>query len=214
MLRADEKFEHSRPPATVCIALAFRPAALRSAHARARATLHSSFALPPPVPNSGPRDTHSPFTNDESRVTHHVPEGGTLNRPRTHVTHRKQTTEHMQGRNFPVHFLFLFSPRFSRVVRTVPLGGPHTLRVLGWLSGFPETLCDLRRLPGTVNRVETYLSQRKQTPAHGSTRNVPAHRKFRLAFAFSRCACPIRIRLHWPRRCRKIAGAPWFNAND
>jgi hypothetical protein len=40
-------------------------------------------------------------------------------------------------------------------------------------------------LPETVNRVETHLSNRKQTAAHRSTRDVPAHGKLRLSFAFS-----------------------------
>jgi hypothetical protein len=38
-------------------------------------------------------------------------------------------------------------------------------------------------LPGTVNRVKTPLSHRKQTTAHPLTRNVPAHRSFRRGFA-------------------------------
>ena len=46
------------------------------------------------------------LTGHDSQVTSHVGRGGTVNRPRTHVTHRKQTTGHHQGRNFPVHFLF------------------------------------------------------------------------------------------------------------
>ncbi len=38
-------------------------------------------------------------------------------------------------------------------------------------------------LPETVTRVETNLTHRKQTTAHRSTRNVPAHGNFRSAFA-------------------------------
>jgi hypothetical protein len=38
-------------------------------------------------------------------------------------------------------------------------------------------------LPGTVTRVETRLSHRKQTTGHASTRNVPAHGFFRQTFA-------------------------------
>jgi len=32
--------------------------------------------------------------------------GGTVNRPHTHVSYRKHTVGHTQGRNFPVHFQF------------------------------------------------------------------------------------------------------------
>jgi len=104
------------------------------------------------------RAKSSPFssTNYRLRLTNHVSKfrgpgcaprtgvvrGGTVNRPRAHVTHRKQTAGHMQGRNFPVHFLFLFSARFLIVVRA-------------FLRGVPETLRVLARLPGTVVRVET-----------------------------------------------------------
>jgi len=92
-------------------------------------------------------------TNHDSRVTYHFERGGTVNRPRTHVTHRKQTTGHTQGRNFPVHFLFRFSARFSRVFRASLSGVPETVRVLGWLSGVPETVRVLGRLPGTSPRI-------------------------------------------------------------
>jgi hypothetical protein len=49
------------------------------------------------------------FTRAKSSLfvrLHSVARGGTVNRPRTHVTRRKQTPGHDQGRNFPVHFLF------------------------------------------------------------------------------------------------------------
>jgi hypothetical protein len=39
------------------------------------------------------------------------------------------------------------------------------------------------RLPETVNRVETHATHRKQTTAHTSTRDVPAHDFFRQSFA-------------------------------
>ncbi len=35
--------------------------------------------------------------------------GGTVNRPCTHVSHRKQTAEHKQGRNVPVHAFSRYS---------------------------------------------------------------------------------------------------------
>lgn len=45
-------------------------------------------------------------------------------------------------------------------------------------------------LPGTVNRVETPISRRKQTTGHTSTRNVPSHRNFRQNLAsVTRTAC-------------------------
>jgi len=54
------------------------------------------------------RAKSSPFalTGHDSHVTSHVGRGGTVNRACTDVSHTKQTTEHLQGRNFPVHFLF------------------------------------------------------------------------------------------------------------
>ena len=152
---------------------------------------------------------HRPsFTNRNSRVTNHATGGGTVNRPRTHVSCRKQTTGHMQGRNFPVHFLFPFSARFlSRILRTgrpfLP-GVPETLCVLGWLAGVPETLRVLGWLPETVTRVEPHLSHRKQTTAHASTRNVPAHGYFRVLFArvhaFARRAASATRKKQIPRR--------------
>jgi hypothetical protein len=73
------------------------------------------------------------------------------------------------GRNLPVHFLPRFSPRNLRAGQPILPGVPETLCVSGWL-------------PDTVNRVETHLSHRKQTTAHASTRNVPAHDYFRVLF--------------------------------
>jgi len=57
-----------------------------------------------------------PPTSHDSRVTNHALRGGTVNRPCTHVSHRKQTIAHMQGRNFPVHFLFLIFGQNSVVL--------------------------------------------------------------------------------------------------
>jgi hypothetical protein len=121
-------------------------------------------------PRRSTRAKFSPFsvhylrlTTHQSRVTNHVFEGGTVNRPRTHVNHRKLTIAHMQGRNSPVHFLLPFSARFLSALRA--------------------------NLPDTLNRVETHLSHRKQTTAHASTRNVPAHRVFHQIFA---CCTPTR----------------------
>jgi len=115
------------------------------------------------------------LTTHHSRVTYRLGRGGTVNRPRTHVSHRKQTTEHMQGRNFPVHFLF-------PIFRQNPIA--LTLRRLAGRSLNSARRPTRSRLitrhlpfvPGTVTRVETHLSHRKQTTAHASTRNVPAHR--------------------------------------
>jgi len=61
------------------------------------------------LPRRFTRAMSSPFasTTHHLRLTTHVIWGGTVNRACTHVTHTKQTTEHLQGRNFPVHFLFL-----------------------------------------------------------------------------------------------------------
>jgi len=118
------------------------------------------------VIRAGRRANGEPPAGHQSVLTNYYSQplwGGTVNRPCIHVTHRKQTTGHMQGRNFPVHFLFRFSARFSSVVRPFLSGVRKTLRDLGWW------------LPGTVTRVETHLTRRKQTPAHASTRNVAAH---------------------------------------
>jgi hypothetical protein len=49
-----------------------------------------------------------PLTNHDSRVTNHVLKGGTLNRPSTRVTLRKQTVGHHQGRNIASHCLAPF----------------------------------------------------------------------------------------------------------
>lgn len=57
-----------------------------------------------------------PVTNHESRVTNHVSKGGTVNRPLTRVSHRKQQLDTDQGRNFPSHFKYplLPSPRLRQ----------------------------------------------------------------------------------------------------
>jgi len=57
------------------------------------------------TPQTGARSFRA-MPEHDLRVTNHCQGGGTVNRPRAHVSYRKQTTEHMQGRNFPVHFLF------------------------------------------------------------------------------------------------------------
>ena len=133
---------------------------------RSRVPASGPHGLSARVIRAGRRANGEPPAGHHSLLTTYNSQplwGGTVNRPRTHVTHRKQTTGHMQGRNFPVHFLFRFSARFSSVVRPFLSGVRKPLRDLGWW------------LPETVTRVETHLTRRKQTPAHASTRNVPAH---------------------------------------
>jgi len=133
--------------------------------------------------------------------------GGTVNRPCAHVSHRKQTTAHMQGRNFPVHFLFRFARRFaapsavfrggvgagipvryldsSKVHRALDAGARklHAVPEHQSPTNHYSPLTNHAFLPGTVNRVETHLSHRKQTIGHTSTRNVPVHGCFRVLFA-------------------------------
>ena len=54
------------------------------------------------------------LTSHQSRITNHVMlKGGTVNRPSARLSDRKQKTGHMQGRNFPVHFLFCIFARES-----------------------------------------------------------------------------------------------------
>jgi len=96
------------------------------------------------------RAKSSPFV-----CCHGVAQGGTVNRPCTHVTYRKQNSGHHQGRNFPVQLLSQFSAHISRALRAF--------------------------LPGTVTRVETRLTRTKQTIDHTSTRNVPAHTSARIS---------------------------------
>jgi hypothetical protein len=107
------------------------------------------------------RAKFSPFTLHQplltTHITNHAFRGGTVSRPRTHLSHRKQTIGHMQRRNFPVQFLSPVSPRFLSAGLTF--------------------------LPGTVNRVEAHASYTKQTMGHAATRNVPAHHSFRRYFA-------------------------------
>ena len=152
----------------------------------------------------------------KSVLRNSVSKGGTVNRPRTHVSHRKQTIAHVQGRNFPVHFLFQISRQNPMAPALCSLGGrsfssvimnrgeaPHLSRCsiransslfsasyrspvaprCRVLPGVPKTLRVVGWLPGTVTRVETHLSRRKQTTGHASTRNVPEHRYFRILFA-------------------------------
>jgi hypothetical protein len=80
-------------------------------------------------------------------------------------------------------------------------------------SHSPLVASHLPFLPETVNRVETHLSPRKQTTAHPSTRNIPAHAKLREIFARSlrlermkRSAARVRARLQ-PCRNRRKANA-------
>ena len=166
----------------------------------------------------------SPFIRPSS-----LDRGGTLNRACTHVSPRKQTKAHMQGRNFPVHFLFLIFGQNTIALALRSLGGRSFSSVIKnhgeathlsrWvtrathlsstthqslvtnhrhLPGVPETLRVLGWLPETVIRVETHLSYRKQTTAHASTRNVPAHGYFRVLFA--------RVPAFARRARRQIAG--------
>jgi len=125
---------------------------------------------------------HPAVTTHQLLLTTHCSRGGTLNRPRAHVSHRKQTTGHMQGRNFPVHFLFSIFGQ-NPIALALRRSTRRSLNSARRPSHSPRITRRLPFLPGTVTRVETHLSHRKQTPGHASTRNVPAHAIFRLAFS-------------------------------
>jgi hypothetical protein len=70
-------------------------------------------------------------------------------------------------------------------------GVPGALCATGWqnLPGVPKTPRVLAWLPGTVIRVETHATLRKQTAAHASTRN--------LANAVARREFEFRSTTHW-----------------
>ena len=66
---------------------------------------------------------------------------------------------------------------------------------LSFLLRAPRTFFVVRCLPGTVNRVATGVSYRKQSLGTNSTRNVPAHAKRLLSRSLRLCrpamvACP------------------------
>jgi len=191
MLRANEKLDRSRPPATVYVALAFRPAAfpLRTAltvslrHVGSSRCARNFRKLVYPETRWREPRRHqricigqrffagrssssvittratarflsrwftramyspSPLTNHVSRLTNHAPrgrgpqrapragvvKGGTVNRPRAYVSCRKQTTAHMQGRNFPVHFLFPIFGRNPIALALRSLGGRSSSSVV------------------------------------------------------------------------------------
>lgn len=76
----------------------------------------------------------------------------------------------------------------------------HILAEILHFTNHHPPLINHELLPGTVNRVETPISRRKQTTGHTSTRNVPSHRNFHLNFA-----SVTRTRLHFSRRREKRA---------
>ncbi len=82
--------------------------------------------------------------------SHSISTGGTVNRPYTRVSRGKQTASHQQGRNVSSQSFVPLSTRISAPGRSNP--------------------------PGTGNRVNAYVSYRKQTIEHTLTRNVPVHR--------------------------------------
>jgi len=66
------------------------------------------------------------------------------------------------------------------------------------LPGAPKTLCVSGNLPETVNRVETHPTHRKQTMAHASTRDVPAHNfscnsGWQVGVTRRKCSCAARL---------------------
>jgi hypothetical protein len=63
---------------------------------------------------------------------------------------------------------------------------------LSWIfANHCSSLANHAVLPGTVSRVETRATHRKQTDATLATRNVTAHRIVRRAFAPSRVSMPV-----------------------
>jgi hypothetical protein len=73
--------------------------------------------------------------------------------------------------------------RFDSSFEGAALAAPGAHRRAGVLCGAPGKLRALRRLPETVDQVETRLTHRKQTPAARSTRNLANTAKFRYLFA-------------------------------
>ncbi len=71
-------------------------------------------------------------------------------------------------------------------------------------SEAPKTPRFFDWLPETVNRVETHVSHRKQTIAHASTRDVPAHENFRKTFARESLEYPTA----YPERSRRADSRP------
>ncbi len=115
--------------------------------------------------------------------------GGTVNRPFTRVTHRKQTVEHMQGRNVPVHsFCAHFNrPAIAHNPLLIAASQPNAslyyesrrlIRAMcsDLLSANQKSAdIDQAFLPETANRVETGISHRKQMVAHAATRDWVNH---------------------------------------
>jgi len=78
--------------------------------------------FPPPAS----RPTERPplvFTSHLSRVINRGFEGGTVDRHCAHVSCRKQTIAHMQGRNFAAHYLFPISRQNPMVLALRRFGG-------------------------------------------------------------------------------------------
>jgi hypothetical protein len=109
--------------------------------------------------SSGSLTRHRPLS------TNHRRKGGTVNRPCTHVTHTKQTTGSMQGRNVPMHLL---NAKLSIERGSLPVAS--TTKTVSALS--PQATRHSANLPGTVNRIETHVTYRKQTLGYCSTRNL------------------------------------------
>jgi len=118
MLRVNGKLEQGRSPDAASVALALKPAAFP--------------LLAVPLRYAPDSRSRQPHWVQHSRITTHTycSKGGTVNRPLTHVSHRKQTTGHIQGRNFPVHFLFPFFRRNPMALALRSLGGRSSISVI------------------------------------------------------------------------------------
>ncbi len=162
----------------------FSPALNRRAVARYRSRCSAIFVSRCSLPRSRAKYSPSVLTNQPS-LEIHAPKGGTVNRPLARVSHRKQTVEHTQGRNVPVH---TFCTHFNR---SAIAHSPRRLAVSQRNARlYYESRCLIRPmcsvlpsanqqsgdidhafLPETANRVETDISHRKQTVAYAATRD-------------------------------------------
>jgi len=150
-----------------------------------------------------------------------VLKGGTVNRPCTYVSYRKQKPRARKGGTSRHIFARCHSEAIRRgtPARSSALGrGRRSLKNPSWPHAGAGAMIaeriplrppraafarsrDTRHwpvLPGTVTRVETHLTYRKQSTGYRLTRNVPAHGYFRCAFA------PVKAAIAHP----KSAGQP------
>jgi hypothetical protein len=107
------------------------------------------------------------LTNHKSLFTNHPFRGGTVNRACAHVSHRKQTTAHEQGRNFPVHFLFPISRQNPTTLALFSLGGRSFSSVINNRRDAPRLSVRLLH-PGLPGRSFTRAKSSVSRASHSS----------------------------------------------